>query len=425
MSTPPPTTGSATPRTEPSSAPPVVRRKSNTLAVVAIVVVVVLVAAALAVGYEEGWLGNAKSSSTSGCPTGITLQGNGAQFVNPLVSQWAPAYASATGNQVNYPAGGSGTGIADFNSTSIDFAITDEPLDAAQTGYLHSPALTLPIVGGALAIIYNLPGVTQQLNLSGTLIAGIYLGTITNWNASAIRAANPGVHLPNQTIYTVHRSDPAGTTYVLTNFLSLDNATWASQVGQGISVNFPLPPSGPKQIALKGNSAVLTEVETTQYTIGYSDLTDVLNAKTPPAYAAVENPMGNYISPYSSTSGISSTISAINDKLSTLTLPSSSGNWYNVSLVNAGGTRDYPLATFVFLFVYKALDKGFNPSTAKSQVIVQWLNWVVSPTAQAYANSPTGATPLYYVPLPSSVVNVDQVGIQSLTYSGVAVPACG
>jgi phosphate transport system substrate-binding protein len=392
--------------------------------IIAVIVVVVIVVAALGVSYAEGWL-SPKKSSTTGCPTGITLDGNGAQFVLPLVSQWQPAYQAATGNLVNYPASGSGTGITDFSSATIDFAITDEPLDSAQTAALPSPALTLPIVGGALAIIYNLPGVTKQLNLTGTIIANIYLGTITNWNDSAIRAINPGVTLPNATIYTVHRSDPAGTTYVLTSFLSEDSTTWNSTVGQGISVNFPAPPSGPKQIALKGNSAVLSEVETTADTIGYSDLTDVLNAATPPAYAAIQNPAGNWISPYTKATGIASTISAINDKLATITLPTSSANWYNVSLVNAKGTGDYPLATFVYLFVYQSLGKGFDPSSAKSQVIVQWLDWVISPTAQAYANSPTSSTPLYYVPLPSSVVAVDQAGIQSLSFNGAAVPACG
>jgi phosphate transport system substrate-binding protein len=408
---------SEAPGEQPATPPPVVRRKGGSTGLIIVAVVLILIVAAVAVAAEEGWFGKSTTgTSSNGCPTGYLLQGNGAQFVAPLMSQWTPAFASATGNNVNYPAGGSGTGFTEFNGTTIDFAVTDEPLDTAQTNSLPSPALTIPIVGGALAIIYNLPGVTQQLKLNGTVLADIYLGTVTNWNASAIQTLNPGVTLPNETIYTVHRSDPAGTTYVLTNFLSEDSTTWASTVGQGISVAFP---TAPKQIALKGNSAVLSEVETTSYTIGYSDLTDVLDAKSPPGYAAVLNPTGSYVSPT-----IASTTAAINAKLATITLPDSSGSWYNVSLVNAPGATSYPLATFVFLFVYKALNKGFSSSLAKSQVIVQWLDWAVSPTAQAYANNTGGSTPLYYVPLPSSVVSVDQAGISTLTYNGAAVPAC-
>ncbi len=415
MSAPTSNPSDPTAASTPNQSPPTVRRKRSSAVLVAVVLVVIVVVAALAVGYEQGWFG-AKKSATVGCPTGTTLQGNGAQFVEPLMSQWEPAYAATSGNQVNYPADGSGTGLTDFTSTTVDFAITDEPLDAQQTSSLPSPALTLPIVGGALAIIYNLPGVSKQLNLNGTLIADIYLGTITNWNSTLIQAANPGVNLPDQTIYTVHRSDPAGTTYVLTNLLSDDSAAWNTTVGQGISPSWP---SAPKQIAEKGNTAVLTEVETTSYTIGYSDLTDVLDAKTPPSYAAIENPAGNWVSPT-----IADTASAIQDKLATITLPSSSGSWFDVSLVNAKGTTDYPLATFVFLFVYQALDKGFAPSSAKAQVIVQWLTWIISPTAQAYSDNTTLTSPLYYVPLPSAAVTDDQSGIQSLTFNGAAVPAC-
>jgi phosphate transport system substrate-binding protein len=401
----------------PSKGIPRLRRRRSSAVVIAAIAVVIVVIATLAVGYEQGWFATrSTSTSTAACPTGLTLQGNGAQFVNPLMSQWEPLFSMSSGNSINYPADGSGTGISEFNGTTVDFAVTDEPLDSMQTSALPSPALTFPIVGGALAIIYNLPGVTKQLNLTGAVLAGIYLGTITTWNSEPIQTLNPGVTLPAETIYTVHRSDPAGTTYVLTNFLSEDNATWNTTVGQGISVMFP---NAPKQIAEKGNSAVLHEVESTDYTIGYSDLTDVLTASSPPGYAAVENPSHQFVSPT-----IASTASAIADKLARIALPSSAGNWYGVSLVNAPGPTDYPLATFVFLFVYKALDKGFTPSLVKSQVMVQWLDWVVSPAAQALADHTSGATPLYYVPLPNPVVTVDQQGISSLTYDGSAVPAC-
>ncbi len=401
----------------PPTARPVVRRKRSSTAIIAVVLVVVIVAAALAVSYQQGWLGNGKTgTSANGCPTGVTLQGNGAQFVNPLLLQWASSYGSSTNNAVDYTDGGSGTGLTDFNSTTIDFAITDEPLSPSTSAALPSPALTIPIVGGALAIIYNLPGVTQQVHLNGTLLADIYLGTITNWNASAIQAANPGVNLPNQTIYTVHRSDPAGTTYVLTDLLSDDSPTWNTTVGTGISIDFP---SAPKQIAEKGNSAVLSYVQKNSYTIGYSDLTDVLDSSPVPSYAAIENPAGQWISPT-----IANTASAIQDKLAHVTLPSSAESWYDVSMVNAPGTSDYPLATFVYLFVYQALDKGFEPSSTKAQVMVQWLNYVLSPSAQAYADDTSGTTPYYYVPLPSTVVAVDQAGVQTLTYNGAPVPAC-
>lgn len=399
------------PKTAATPTPILLPRRSPTW-VFALIAVLILVVAAVFVGYEEHWFGGSSSAATS-CGSAVTLQGDGAQIVVPLMAQWEAAYNTATGNQVNYPGSGSGTGLTDFSEHPplLDFAVTDDPLDSAETAALPSAALTLPITSGALAIIYNVPGVSVHLNLTGPVIAEIYLGTITNWNDSAIRAINPGVSLPNATITTVHRSDSAGTTYVLTDFLSQGSAAWNSTVGKGIAISWP---KAPTQTAVKGNSAVLSTVETTADTLGYSDLTDVLLAKNPVAYAAVQNPKGNFIVPT-----LASTASAITDKTATTSFPTSSGNWYNVSMVNAQGAADYPLATFIYMYVYQAANEGFQPDLTKAQVIVQWLDWALT-TGQTYSN----ATGLYYVALPSAVVAIDDSGIQTMTFNGKAIPAC-
>jgi phosphate transport system substrate-binding protein len=404
------------PDAAPPSAPPtpVIRPQKRPMILIAVVAVIIVIIAGVGIGYEQHWFSPASSSpKATACATGITLQGNGAQFVLPLVDQWASSYQAATSNQVNYPAAGSGTGITDFseNPPLIDFAITDDPLTSSEVSALPATALTLPVTGGALAIIYNLNGLTGHLNLTGQLLAQIYNGNITTWNNAAIVADNPGVALPSATITTVHRSDAAGTTYVLTNLLSLDNPWWASGPGQGISISWP---KAPTQVAAKGNSAVLSTVETTANSIGYSDLTDVLTAKTTVQYAAVENPKGNFIAP-----NLTNTASAIADKSATTTFPSATGNWSSVSLVNAQGAGDYPLATFAYMFVYQAVDKGYEPSASKAGVLVQWLNWVVT-TGQTYSNAPD----LYYVALPSAIVSIDQAGIQSMTFNGASIPSC-
>ena len=391
---------------------PVIRPRRSRGWAFAVIAVLVIVVAAVLVGYEEHWFGGSSSSTTS-CGTSVTLQGDGAQIIIPLMDQWEAAYNKATSNQVNYPGSGSGTGLTDFSEHPplLDFAVTDDPLDAAETTALPSAALTLPITSGAITIIYNLPGVSGHLNLTGAIVADIYLGTVTNWDDSAIAAINPGVSLPNATITTVHRSDSAGTTYVLTDFLSQDSSTWNTTVGKGIAVSWP---KAPTQTAVKGNSAVLSTVETTADTIGYSDLTDVLLAKTPPQYAAVQNPKGNFIVPT-----LASTASAIADKTATTTFPASTGNWYDVSMVNAQGTTDYPLATFIYMYVYQEANAGFQPSLTKAQVLVQWLDWALS-AGQTYSN----ATGLFYVALPPAVVAVDNAGIQTMTFNGKAIPAC-
>jgi phosphate transport system substrate-binding protein len=421
MSATPPTPPTPeTPAADAPAAPPVVRHKRSRAGIAIVVVVILVVAGIAAVAYAEHWFGGNTTKSTAACTTGITLQGNGAQIVNPLLQVWATDYTAANVNQVNYVDGGSGTGLTDFSESPpiVDFAITDNPLSLAQRAPLPSVPLTLPIVGGAITAIYNLPGLTGHLNLTGAVLAEIYNGTITTWNNAAITALNPGVNLPSNTIVTVHRSDSSGATYVFTQLLSADSAAWRSSVVPSTSL-LPPWPTAPKQLAVKGNALMLSTVGSTDYTIGYSDLTDTITYTTSVLqYAAIENPAGHFIVPT-----LANTASAINDKLATTTLPAStSDNWYNVSMVNANGSADYPVATFIYLYVYQATDKGYSPTLPKSEVIVNWLDYVLSPTAQALADST--AQELYYVPLPAAVVSVDNAGIQTMTFNGAAIPAC-
>ena len=417
--TPEPSTAApVAPSTGPSTEPrPAVRRRRSRAAIYGAVVAVLVVVILVGVGYSTNWYGLQKSSSPPACSSGITLQGDGAQVATALMGAWTPAYHQQTNNTVNLPSplSGSGTGLSHFESASIDFALTDDPLTYAERTAMPATPLTLPFAGGALTIIYNLPGLTGHLNLSGSIIAEIYNGNITSWNDPAIAALNPGVTLPSQTIYTVHRVDAAGTSYVLTDFLSHVSPYWATVYPKSLQPAFP---KAPKQTAVKGNSLVISTVASTSYSIGYSDLTDVLEAATPPQYAAVQNPTGNFIVPT-----IQSTESAILDKVASMkSIPASAGDWFNVSMVDANGSTDYPVATFLYMYVYQQADKGFAPSLAKTQVLIQWVHWAVT-TGQAYTDETT-PTALYYVPLPAAIVTTDEAGLQTVTYNGASIPSC-
>ena len=405
-----------TPPAEPTPSRPTVRRKGGRAVLYTVIGVIIVVVILVAVGASTNWYGLQKSSSTAACSSGLTLQGDGAQIAVPLMDVWTTTYKSVTNNSINYPGSGSGTGITKFTSTTVDFAMTDDPLTPAERLALPAQQLTIPFVGGALAIIYNLPGLSGHVNLTGPVLAGIYNGSITTWNNTAITSINPGVTLPSATIVPVVRSDAAGTTYVLTDFLSQSSSSWASKVGKGISVQFP-PVTGEK--GEHGNSAVLTYVSGNKYTIGYSDLTDVLASASPPQYAAIENPAQKFIVPT-----IASTESAIVDKVATMkTIPTSAGDWFNVSMVKANGTTDYPIATLLYMYVYQVTNKGFEPTLAKSQVIVQWLHWTLSSAAQALVDE-TSPAQLYYAPLPQAIISVDEAGISTMTFNGAAIPAC-
>jgi phosphate ABC transporter phosphate-binding protein len=318
------------------------------------------------------------------------------------------SFGSQSSNTVNYNPAGSGAGITAFTGKTVDFAGTDVGLNSSQTAALTSPVVTVPITAGGLAIVYNVPGVASGLKLSGPVLANIYLGKVHTWNDPSIAANNSGVSLPNQPITTVHRSDSAGTTFILTDYFSQDSPAWASGPGTGLSVSWPVTPS--PSVAEKGNSGIAKYVTANAYSIGYVDLTDSVLAKL--SYAKLQNPAGNFVLPTPA-----SVASAIADKSATTTFPNATGNWGRVTMVNANGSGDYPLATFAYFFVYQGLDKGYAPSLLKAEVIVAWLKWAVT-TGQSFAAG------LYYTALAATIVSVDQKAIGTLTYGGKAVPAC-
>ena len=144
------------------------------------------------------------------------LTGSGSTFVKPVMDKWASTYSNSVDPtvKINYAGGGSGTGQKNILDGTVDFAGSDGPMSDAQLKNSPTPILHLPVVAGAVVIIYNVPGVTG-LKLDGPTLANIFLGNITKWNDPAIVAQNPGVTLPDLDISTVHRSDGSGTTYIL------------------------------------------------------------------------------------------------------------------------------------------------------------------------------------------------------------------
>jgi phosphate transport system substrate-binding protein len=400
------------PKSEPM--PTIARRSGSRTGIYAAAAVVIIILLLVGAGYATNWYGTQKKSSPppavlGACPTGQTISGAGAQAALALLSTWTQAYDSASSNTLSYSPSGSGSGLTSFTDKEVDFAVTDDPLNTTQTSALPTPALTLPITGSALTIVYNLPGVTKPIQLSGPTLADIFLGDITNWNDSRITANNSGITFPNQPIVTVHRSDAAGLTYVFTNLLAKDSPAWNSGPGESIAISWP---KAPTQDSVKGNSLLLSTVQSTSYSIGYSDLSDTL-AIPGLAYAKLLNPSGNYILPTPANAA-----AAIANLSKTTSFPNASGSWDGVTMINSPGTYDYPAATFIYLFVYQKSDQGYTPSLDKTQALIQFVNWTLTE-----GQADTGA--LYYASLPTQVIANDQAGLQSITYNGAAVPACG
>src|SRR5262249_27608376 len=159
--------------------------------------------------------------------SGGSLTGAGSTFVAPLVSLWAPDYTSKTGTQIAYSPVGSGAGIAAITARQVDFGASDAPLSPDQFNACNG-CVQIPWALGGTSIVYNLPGLPNNLHITGPILAQIYLGQITKWDDPAIKALNPKVSLPSTTITPVYRSDNSGTSYNFTDYLSAVSPAWKS-----------------------------------------------------------------------------------------------------------------------------------------------------------------------------------------------------
>lgn len=334
-------------------------------------------------------------------PAESTIYGAGATFPDPLLQKMITAYtATRTWAKVSYSGIGSGGGISAIQQKTVTFACSDAPLSATEMNNIPN-SLQIPETIGAVTLAYNLPGVQTGLKLNSTVIASIYLGSITNWNDTAIRQLNPGVNLPNQTIIPVHRSDSSGTTFVFTGYLSAVSPTWNTTVGQGKSVVWPVA-----GLASNGNSGVAGVIEGQAYTFGYVELAYTIANQM--KVAAVQNPSGAYVMPTTAST------TAAAQSVASKGLPAGNEAWTNVNILNTPAADAYPIVSFSYTIVYKELNVVPQMDQAKAINLVQWL-WFMVHDGQSQAAS------LNYASIPANVVSIDETTIKSITFNGVPV----
>ncbi len=304
----------------------------------------------------------------------VDLTGAGATFPYPIYSKWFSDYAKSTGVKINYQSIGSGGGIRQLSEQTVDFGASDGPMSDQELANAKGGAvLHFPTVMGAVVMIYNVPGVNRPLNLSGDVIADIYSGKITKWNDARIVAQNRGVTLPNSDVLVVHRSDGSGTTYIFTDYLTSVSPSWASSLGKGKEVKWPVGLGG------KGNEGVAGQVKQTPGSIGYVELAYAKQNSLP--YAAVRNVAGQYISP---------SIASITAAAASMKLPKNTD--YRVSIVNAPGKDSYPISSMTWILVYQN-----QTDRVKGAKLVNFLRW-------AYKDGEKAAASLDYAPLPAPMV---------------------
>jgi phosphate transport system substrate-binding protein len=331
------------------------------------------------------------SSSSSGGPSSgsaSTINGAGSTFAAPMYEQWAGQYHAKHGVQINYQAIGSGGGISEFTQGVVDFGATDAPMSsteqaAAQAGQ-GSVVLHIPMIIGAVTMIYNLPGI-HGLKLDGPTLANIYLGKITKWNDPAIKALNPGVSLPSLAIQPVERADSSGTSYAFSQYLSQVSPTWASQVGVSKT------PSFPTGTGATGSSGVAAAVQQTKGAIGYAEYSYAVQGHIP--VASLKNASGQFEAPTPA-----STIAAA----AHATYPTDVTHLV-FSLNNSSASGAYPIVTPTYVLIAQ---KPKNP--AAGSAVKAWLEWDLQKPQQAEV------TKLGYVPLPSKLVTLDLAALKSV-----------
>ncbi|MBI5191649.1 MAG: phosphate ABC transporter substrate-binding protein PstS [Nitrospirae bacterium] len=298
---------------------------------------------------------------------GITLNGAGATFPYPLYSKWFYNYEKQTGTRVNYQSIGSGGGISQVKAGTVDFGASDAPLKAKELR--EANLFQFPMVAGAVAVVYNLPGVGSGLKLKSQTVADIYLGKIKKWNDPAIVKDNPGVNLSAMPIIVAHRSDGSGTTNIFTWYLEDVSSQWKLEVGSGKAVKWPVGIGG------KGNEGVAGVVRQTKGAIGYVELAYATENKI--TYATLGNRDGGFVAP--STEGcIAAAASA--------KVPDD----YYARFTYAPGKDSYPISGFTYLLVPRNLE----PSNMKAFAgLVGW----------AFEKGDKDAKALHYVPIPDKL----------------------
>jgi phosphate transport system substrate-binding protein len=312
-----------------------------------------------------------------------TLNGAGATFPYPMYSKWFSDYNKLHPDvQINYQSIGSGGGIRQVLSGTVDFGASDGPMTDEQLAQAKVKILHIPTVLGAVVPAYNVPGIGGEIKFTPEALAGIFLGKVQKWNDPAITQANPGVKFPDKPIIVVHRSDGSGTTFIFTDYLSKVSKEWESTVGKGASPKWPVGLGG------KGNEGVAGQIRQLEGSIGYVELIYAVENKI--TYGSVKNAAGNFVK--ASLDGVTEAAASVK------TMPSD----FRVSITDPPGKTAYPISSFTWLLIpVQAQDPK------KGKIIADFLVWMLNDGQKMTSQ-------LSYAPLPASVVEKVKAAIKEV-----------
>jgi len=346
-------------------------------------------AAATATPASANLLGAKYDTATA---SSVTLTGAGANSIEPFFESVFYQYSQKNSNTtVNYSPAGSSVGVTDIQQGTVQFGDSEIPMTASQLSAATGGAiLQIPVDLGGVAISYNVPGVSKSLDFDGPTLAGIFDGSITNWDDPAIAALNSGVTLPNLAIKAVHRADASGPGYDLDQYLIDTAPAWVAAIGTStpsrtwpeanVGIGEQLNTGVASYISQSSSAGAIGFVE-----YGYALQNGFVNA-------AVKNSAGSYVAPSEAS------IAAAGAQATSL-----SATDFNV--VNETGAGTYPIANFSWTLVYQK-----QSDTATGIALGKLFDWVVT-TGQG------DAAALGYAPLPANVASLAHSTILELESS--------
>jgi phosphate transport system substrate-binding protein len=320
------------------------------------------------------------SSDSSGGSSSSPLVGAGSTLVAPLMSKWQSDYSSKSEETVTYGAIGSGGGIDQITSRTVDFGASDAPLTPEQFEEADG-VVQIPWALSGTVPAYNVSGAPENLKLSGEVLADIYLGAVTQWDDPAIAKLNPGASLPSTKIIPVYRSDGSGDTYAFTNYLSTISPEFKSKVGRSTTVKFPTG------VGAEKNDGVSAAISQTDGAIGYVGLAYALSNEL--SMPLVENSAGNFPEP-----NVES-VEAAADAVSTI----GPDNEISLADLPTSAKDAYPISTYTYVIV--------PLESEKADALKKFITYAIGP-GQEYGPD------LDFAPLPKQVVAADKKAIAKI-----------
>jgi phosphate transport system substrate-binding protein len=303
---------------------------------------------------------------------GIDLVGAGATFPYPLYRRWFADYGQRSGVRINYFSVGSTEGIRMLLDGEADFGAADRPLTADERARTSCGPVSVPMVAGAVAVAYRLPGLSAPLQLDANVLVKLFTGRITRWDDSEIAALNPGVTLPALPVRLIQRARETGTSALFARYLE-SSAHWRTA---GTSAR-ALTSAGAQ---VEGNEGITAAIAAQAGAIGVVEFTYAAQAGL--AVAALRNASGAFVLP----SAVSSA-AAVAELLTPAVIDTALG------AIGATGAGAYPAVGVTRIVADAALGDA-----SKAAHFIAFARWALDDGARV-------ASELGYAALPAAVAD--------------------